>query len=61
MDDQTFMDYLSKEEIISTLSSTSKKIAKLSYEEIQQLFGNEIKNKKITDSKIRKTWSKAMN
>ena len=57
---QTFMDYLSKDEIISILTSTSKKTAKLSKEEIQLLFSNEIKNKKITDSKIRKSWSKAM-
>jgi len=60
MVDHTFMDYLSKEELISTLSSTSKKTTKFSIEEIHHLFGNEIKNKKITDSKIRKTWSKAM-
>ncbi|NPD88660.1 MAG: hypothetical protein HGN29_08040 [Asgard group archaeon] len=56
-----FVNYLTRKDILSTLTSTDKKITKLSDEEIINRLINEIHQKKITVSKIRKVWSKSMN
>jgi hypothetical protein len=55
-----FVNYLSKKEILSILAATDKKITKLSEEELVDKLIYEIHQKKITDSKIRKAWSRSM-
>ncbi len=60
MDNQTFLHFLSKGEIVSAIQTSSKKISVKSDEQARELFVKAMKNKEITASKIRKTWSKAM-
>ena len=55
-----FVNYLTREDILSTLATTDKKTTKLSDEEIVDKLIYEIHQKIITDSKIRKAWSKSM-
>ena len=55
-----FVSYLTRKDILSTLATVDKKTEKLSNEEIIDQLIYEIHQKKITDSKIRKTWSKSM-
>lgn len=60
MENQTFLHFLSKKELISTVQTSSKKITVKSEEQARELFIKAMKNKEITASKIRKAWSKAM-
>ena len=55
-----FVNYLSRKDILSTLATTDKKTPKLSDEELVDQLLYEIHQRKITDSKIRKAWSKSM-
>jgi hypothetical protein len=55
-----FVNYLTKNEILSILAATDKKTTKMSEEELVDKLIYEIHQKKITDSKIRKAWSKSM-
>lgn len=55
-----FVNYLTRKDILSTLASPDKKTTKLSDEELIDKLIYEIHQKIITDSKIRKVWSKSM-
>jgi hypothetical protein len=55
-----FVNYLTRKDILSTLASTDKRTEKLADEEIIDKLIYEIRQKRITDSKIRKAWSKSM-
>lgn len=55
-----FVNYLTRKDVLSTLSATDKKTTKLSDEELIDQLIYEIHQRNITDSKIRKVWSKSM-
>jgi len=55
-----FVNYLSRKDILSAIATTDKKIIKLSDEEIIDQLIYDIHQMKISDSKIRKAWSKSM-
>ncbi len=60
MTQETIFKYLTEKEIISVLSTTSKTIQKKSKTELQKLLFQEIKAKKISTTKIRNFWIKAL-
>ncbi|TFG10266.1 hypothetical protein EU534_01205 [Candidatus Heimdallarchaeota archaeon] len=57
MSPDTFFSYLTNEEIQSTLSTTAKNKTK---EQLQKLFFKELEAKKITSTKARNLWLKAI-
>lgn len=56
MNKETFLKYLTKKELLPILPNATDKIKKSSEEEIKKLILKNLKNKKITAAKIRKTW-----
>ncbi len=60
MTKETIFKYISKDKIISVLSTTSKIVKKKPKDDLQKLLFKEIKEKKITSTKIRNFWSKAV-
>ena len=60
MTKETIFKYISKDEIISVLSTTSKIVKKKPKDDLQKLLFKEIKEKKITSTKIRNFWFKAV-
>ena len=57
MTDETFFDYLTEEDVKSILSTTAKN---KTYTQLQKLFFKELKEKKISSTKARNLWIKAM-
>ncbi len=60
MNKETIFKYISSDEIISILSTTSKTVKKKPKDDLQKLLFKEIKEKKITSTKLRNFWSKAI-
>jgi hypothetical protein len=60
MNKETIFKYISSDEIISILSTTSKTVKKKPKDDLQKLLFKEIKEKKITSAKLRNFWSKAI-
>ncbi len=60
MTKETIFKYISSDEIISVLSTTSKTVIKKPKDDLQKLLFKELKEKKITSTKIRNFWSKAI-
>jgi len=60
MTQETIFKYISTDEIISVLSTISKTLKKKPKDELQKLLFKEVKEKKITSTRIRNFWSKAM-
>ena len=54
---ETFLKYLTKQDLLPLIPSTTEKIKKSSEEEIKKLILKNLKSKKITAAKIRKTWT----
>ena len=61
MSEITFLEYLTKDDILTTLATKGKKQAKVSFDQAISKFKKAIKDKTVSASKIRKSWSKAMN
>lgn len=57
---ETIFKYISTDEIISVLSTTSKTVKKKPKDDLQKLLFKELKEKKISSTKIRNFWSKAL-
>ena len=57
---ETIFKYISTDEIISVLSTTSKTVKKKPKDDLQKLLFKEVKEKKISSTKIRNFWSKAL-
>ncbi|MCK5304440.1 MAG: hypothetical protein KAJ72_04260 [Candidatus Heimdallarchaeota archaeon] len=54
---ETFLKYLTKQDLLPLIPNTTEKIKKSSEEEIKKLILKNLKSKKITAAKIRKTWT----
>jgi len=57
MDKETFLKYLNKKDLLPLIPNATEKIKKSSEEEIKKLILKNLKSKKITSAKIRKTWT----
>jgi hypothetical protein len=56
MNKETFLKYLNKKDLLPLIPNATAKIKKSSEEDIKKLILKNLKNKKITSSKIRKIW-----
>lgn len=54
---ETFLKYLTKQDLLPLIPNATEKIKKSSEEEIKKLILKNLKSKKITAAKIRKTWT----
>ncbi|MHA1592427.1 MAG: hypothetical protein ACTSUP_08150 [Candidatus Heimdallarchaeaceae archaeon] len=57
MNKETFLKYLTKQDLLPLIPNTTEKIKKSSEDEIKKLILKNLKSKKITAAKIRKTWT----
>ncbi len=57
MNKETFLKYLTKQDLLPLLPNATEKIKKSSEEEIKKLILKNLKSKKITAAKIRKAWT----
>ncbi len=57
MNKETFLKYLTKQDLLPIIHDATQKVKKSSEEEIKKLVLKNLKNKKITSAKIRKTWT----
>ncbi len=56
MNKETFLKYLTKQDLLPMIPEATAKVKKSSEEEIKKLILKGLKNKKITAAKIRKNW-----
>ena len=56
MNKETFLKYLNKQDLLPLIPNATAKIKKSSEEEIKKLILTNLKSKKITAAKIRKSW-----
>lgn len=61
MSKESFLDYLTKKELLSALTTPSEKVKKSSLEDVKKSVLKEMKAKKISAAKIRKLWTLSLN